>query len=92
MSEWQPMETAPRPEHGRRKVVDLWCVGDRESIEFYCPEFCGVKDEKLWQGRVNNCYWLDGAWRPQAGLRLHGLTVTPIAWMPLPSAPPAQTS
>ena len=87
---WQPMESAPRPESGRRKVIDVWCVtDDHESAKFYFGNtMSGVKDRMMWQGRVCEVYWLDGAWRPATGLRLHGLTVTPIAWMPLPDAPP----
>jgi hypothetical protein len=89
MSGWQPIATAPRPERGRRKVVDVWCVtDDPETAKFYFGATCsGVKDEHLWQGRVSEVYWLDGAWRPGAGLRRHGLTCTPTHWMPLPEPP-----
>ena len=88
-SGWQPMETAPRPERGRRKVIDVWCVtDDHESAKFYFGNtMSGVKDQMLWQGRVSEVYWLDGAWRPATGLRMHGLTVTPTHWMPLPEPP-----
>lgn len=91
MSEWQPIETAPRPTRGRRKVIDVWAVtDDHESAKFYFGNtMCGVKDQMLWQGRVCEVYWLDGAWRPATGLRMHGLTVTPTHWMPLPDAPRA---
>jgi deoxycytidylate deaminase len=91
-SPWQPMETAPRAESGRRKVIDVWCVtDDHESAKFYFgATMSGVKDQMLWQGRVSEVYWLDGAWRPATGLRMHGLTVTPVAWMPLPD-PPTET-
>ena len=82
--QWQPIATAPK---GRHDLLDLWCVGDREDIAFYCPDFCGVADQMLWQGRVTNIHWHDGAWRPLHGLRLHPLTVTPTHWMPLPPAP-----
>ena len=86
---WQPIETAPKPERGRRKVIDVWCVtDDHEAAQFYFGRtLCGVKDEMRWQGRVCEVYWLDGAWRPATGLRLHGLTVTPTHWMPLPNPP-----
>ncbi len=87
---WQPIETAPRPSsRGRRKVIDVWWVtDDHASAEFYFgATMCGIKDQMLWQGRVSEVYWLDGAWRPSSGLRLHGLTVTPTHWMPLPKAP-----
>jgi len=86
---WQPIETAPRPTRGRRKVIDVWCVtDDLASAKFYFMNTCrGVKDQMMWQGRVCEVYWLDGAWRPATGLRMHGLTVTPTHWMPLPESP-----
>lgn len=92
MTDWQPIETAPRPSRGRRKVIDVWCVtDDHESAKFYFGNtMCGVKDRMMWQGRVNEVYWLDGAWRPATGLRMHGLTVTPTHWMPLPLPPSAR--
>lgn len=86
---WRDIATAPKPERGRRVVVDLWCVADDvESAKFYFGSTCsGVKDQMLWQGRVSDVYWFDGAWRPATGLRMHGLTVTPTHWKPLPSPP-----
>jgi hypothetical protein len=86
---WQPIATAPKPPSGRRKVVDVWCVtDDHEAAKFYFGNtMSGVKDRMMWQGRVCEVYWLDGAWRPATGLRLHGLTVTPTHWMPLPAPP-----
>jgi hypothetical protein len=91
--DWHPIATAPRPSHGRKKYVDLWCVtDDHESAKFYFgATMCGVKDQMLWQGRVTDVYWLDGAWRPGTGLRMHGLTVTPTHWMPLPAPPHQET-
>ncbi len=91
MSEWQPMETAPRPSRGRKKVIDVWAVtDDPAAAAFYFGNTrSGVKDQMLWQGRVAEVYWLDGAWRPATGIRMHALTVTPIAWMPLPAPPEA---
>jgi len=88
-SGWQPIETAPKPESGRRKVIDVWCVtDDHEAAEFYFGNtMSGVKDRMLWQGRVSEVYWRDGAWRPVSGLRRHALTVTPTHWMPLPAPP-----
>lgn len=89
--DWQPIETAPKPPSGRRKVIDVWCVtDDLEAARFYFGETCsGVKDRHLWQGRVSEVYWLEGAWRPATGLRMHGLTVTPTHWMSLPDPPRA---
>lgn len=86
---WQPIETAPKPESGRRKVIDVWCVtDDHDAAKFYFGNtMSGVKDRMLWQGRVSEVYWLDGAWRPATGLRMHHLTVTPTHWMPLPRPP-----
>jgi hypothetical protein len=88
---WQPIETAPRPARGGRKVIDVWCVtDDAEAAKFYFGEtMCGVKDRMMWQGRVSEVYWLDCAWRSATGLRMHGLTVTPTHWMPLPDPPSA---
>lgn len=89
MSDWQPIETAPKPESGRRKVIDVWCVtDDHASAEFYFgATMSGVKDRMMWQGRVTDVYWLHGAWRPVSGLILHALTVTPTHWQPLPDPP-----
>jgi hypothetical protein len=86
--QWQPIETAPRSE-GRRKVIDVWCVtDDHESAKFYFgASMSGVKDQMLWQGRVTDVYWRDGAWRPVCGLQLHALTVTPTHWRALPDPP-----
>lgn len=91
---WQPISTAPKPERGRRKVIDVWCVtDDRASAEFYFgATMAGVKDRMMWQGRVSEVYWRDGAWRPANGLRLHGLTVTPTHWMDLPLLPAPEDS
>ena len=89
MSDWQPISTAPRHENGRRRVIDVWAVtDDHASAEFYFGQtMCGVKDEPLWQGRVCEVYWRDGAWRPVSGLQRHALTVTPTHWMSLPDPP-----
>jgi hypothetical protein len=84
MADWQPIESAPK---GRHDVLDLWCVGDCEDIKFYCPVSYGVKDQMLWQGRVTNVQWVNGAWRPKSGLLLHPLTVTPTHWMRAAVAP-----
>ena len=89
MSGWQDIATAPRPERGRRKIIDVWAVtDDPDAAAFYFGRTkSGVRDQKLWQGRVCEVYWLDGAWRPASGIRMHALTVTPTHWMPLPTAP-----
>lgn len=89
MSHWQPIETAPKPERGRKVIIDVWAVtDDYESARFYFGNTCcGVKDEMQWQGRVSEVYWFKGAWRPATGLMMHGLMVTPTHWMPLPEPP-----
>ena len=87
---WQPIETAPRPpSNSRRKIIDVWCVTDEiEAAKFYFgATCCGVEGKTMWQGRVSEVYWLEGAWRPAGGLLRHGLTVTPTHWRPLPEAP-----
>jgi hypothetical protein len=91
MTGWQPIETAPKPTSGRKRVIDVWCVtDDHESAKFYFgATMSGVKDQQMWQGRVHDVYWLEGAWRPVCGLLRHALTVTPTHWMPLPM-PPAE--
>ena len=69
MSDWQPIETAPRKERGRRVIIDVWAVTDDSSAaEFYFgPTLSGVKDQMMWQGRVCHVYWRYGAWRPAMG-------------------------
>lgn len=88
MSDWQPIETAPKRHHS---VLDLWCVGLHDDIAFYCADYCAAGtmegSEHLYQGRVAAVWWRDGAWRPKSKLRLHALTVTPTHWMPLPDPP-----
>lgn len=84
---WEPIDTAPKD---GRTVVDLWCVtDDGGSASFYFGNTkCGVTDRVMWQGRVTECWWKDGAWRPRSGLsRLYALTVEPTHWIPLPRAP-----
>ena len=87
---WQSIETAPRP-NGMRRVIDVWCVtDDHEAADFYfgaTKSVVAVKDQQMWQGRVSEVYWREGAWRPVCGLMRHALTVTPTHWMPLPESP-----
>jgi hypothetical protein len=85
---WQDIATAPRPS-GRRKVIDVWCyTDDHEAAKFYFgASMCGVKDRTMWQGRVCDVYWRDGAWRPVGGIQHHSLTVTPTHWIDLPAPP-----
>jgi hypothetical protein len=90
MSDWQPIETAPKRK--RSAVIDVWAViDDPGAARFYFgATCCGVPDKGLWQGRVTGVHWLDGAWRPHEGLaRLHPLEVTVTHWMPLPDPPVA---
>ena len=88
MSDWQPIATAPKGHHA---VLDLWCVGDHDSIAFYCPNYCAtgryIDGVHEYQGRVTNVWWRRDAWRPKAGLMLAPLSVTPTHWMRVPEPP-----
>jgi hypothetical protein len=85
---WRPIETAPRD----GTAVDLWVTGEAAEVEFYCPLSYRHPDRVHRSGRVTNVRYIDGDWRPVAGLhRLHGLGTLPISilyWRPLPDPPP----
>ena len=85
MSEWQPIDTAPRD----GTVIDVWLNHETlADIEFYCqmpPTRSGGKG--CFGGRSTGWMWLNGKFRPY----LRGLQATvfvqPTHWMPLPEPP-----
>ena len=78
MSDWQPIETAPRD----GQLFDVW-LGDanQEDVEFYCTP--GTRRSVRWS-------WSKGKFRPSIGLFIMPTFVLPTHWMPLP--PPPETS
>ena len=84
MTEWQPIETAPRD----GTSVDLWIVGDPESIVFYCPVSKRHRDRVRREGRISDVWWHDGAWRPKSGTaKLFPIDAEITHWMSLPEPP-----
>jgi len=84
---WKLIDRAPKD----GTPVDLWIVGDGDSVQFL-TDFSKVDpDRKKLQGRTCGWRWIDGDWRlkagltPLMGLRAHGVVAT--HWMPLPSPP-----
>ena len=80
---WRSIKTAPRD----GTPVDLWIMGEAAEVEFYCPLSYRHPDRVHRSGRVTNVRWIEGDWRPVAGLhRLHGLGALPVSilyWCPL---------
>ena len=75
MSEWQPIETAPRD----GTIIDVWLGdADESDLDFYCSP--GSK-------RSANWFWYRDKFRPWAGLSQLMTFVEPTHWMPLPSPP-----
>jgi hypothetical protein len=87
MSEWQPIETAPKD----GTVIDLWVDG----------EFAGRRASCYWgkpwhdcgeHGRYCDSEWhdLDNGWVDDLNMPLRSLDDRePTHWMPLPAAPAA---
>jgi len=92
MSEWEPIETAPRGE-----VVDLWIESagpdaDHHMVKFYCPNAHRIEGGLL-AGRVTDMV-LDQrgpnplGWYPTGGLGFPlAPDVKPTHWMRRPAPP-----
>ena len=80
ISRWRSLETS-FPRDG--EIVDLWCIGEPDDVAFYCRDMFGNRC-----GRVTECRYQDGAWRPYMGLtRGMALPLKATHWMPLPNPP-----
>ena len=76
MSDWQPIETAPRD----GTIFDVW-LGDCEEADrhFYCSP--ATRRSPDW-------HWRDGKFRPAVKSTFALTTfVEPTHWMPLPGSP-----
>jgi hypothetical protein len=82
--QWRPIETVPKGEY-----VDLWVIGDDDTVDFYCPNASKVKGKPLRHGRTT--HWRlcdDGKWRSPHGFEYPlSLALTVTHWMPLPEPP-----
>jgi hypothetical protein len=76
MTEWQPIETAPKD----GMIIDVWLGNaDQPDLDFYCTP--GTR-------RATNWHYTHGKFRPYLGLP-HAMPtfVEPTHWMPLPEPP-----
>lgn len=79
---WQDISTAPKD----GTVFDVWLGGldiDEDDIEFYC----GVATR-----RSANWHYLNGKFRPCAGLSSIPTFIHPSHWRPRPAPPPSSTA
>jgi hypothetical protein len=75
VSEWQPIETAPKD----GTIIDVWLGdADQSDIAFYCTP--GTKRSSGW-------YYKNSKFRPNMGLGILTVFIQPTHWMPLPSPP-----
>lgn len=76
MSEWQPIETAPKD----GTIIDVWLGdADERDVSFYC-----IPTSR----RAVGWSWKNGKFRPLGGLNIEMPTfVVPTHWMPQPPAP-----
>lgn len=94
MSEWQPIETAPKD----GTVVDLWIrtscpQSDHTMVDFYDPNATKVKGQSLRHGRAVSFHWRhfppnSPSWYSKGGFGYPlSPEVEPVAWAPIPSPP-----
>lgn len=79
---WQDISTAPKD----GTVFDVWLGGpdiDEDDIEFYCG--VGTRRSASW-------HYLNGKFRPCAGLSSIPTFVHPTHWQPLPAPPPSSSA
>jgi hypothetical protein len=84
MSEWQPIETAPKD----GTVIDVWLRGSLDDIEFYCqgPPM-RVLGADQYQGRSAGWMWLNDKFRPyMRGLHMPTF-IQPTHWQSMPEPP-----
>ena len=74
MTDWQPIETAPK----NGTIIDVW-LGDCDESDrkFYCSG--ETRRSPGWA-------WANNKWRPWGGLN-SATFVKPTHWMPLPDPP-----
>lgn len=87
MREWRPIKTAPK----NGTPVDLWIVGNPDSVDFLTTFSALTPDRKSRHGRICDYRWVNDDWRikaglmPLMGLRMHDCVAT--HWMPPPEPP-----
>jgi hypothetical protein len=83
VSEWQPIETAPRD----GTIIDVWLQESLSDIRFYCSSEPKYLSDDKYGGRSAGWFWKDGKFRPYLpGLNMP-VFVMPTHWMKLPEPP-----
>ena len=84
MSEWEPIETAPKD----GTIIDLWIKGKISDIEFYCADKPIYINDGWYGGRSTNWWWFRDKFRPYMGLNKQApVFIEPLYWMPVPDPP-----